>query len=56
MQDRRNREGKHQIAVRIPVSLHERLTELATDNDLSVNAQVCELVDKATRKPRKVAA
>lgn len=49
-------EGKHQIVVRLPVSLHAALTELATENDLSVNAQVCELVDKATRKQRQEAA
>ena len=48
-------EGKHQIVVRLPVSLHAALTELATDNGNSVNAQVCELVEKATRKARAAA-
>lgn len=45
------REGKHQIVVRIPVSLHAALTELATTNQVSVNQQVCDLVEDATRTP-----
>lgn len=45
LQEHRN-EGKHQIVVRMPVSLHARLVDLAASNDLSVNAQVCELVER----------
>lgn len=51
MQAKRIVEGKHQIVVRIPVSLHSALTDLATRNGLSVNAQVCELVKEATDLP-----
>lgn len=43
-------EGKHQIVVRMPVSLHSALTDLATSNGLSVNAQVCELVSQRVDK------
>lgn len=49
-------EGKHQIVVRMPVSLHEALTEMATANELSVNAQVCALVENQMRRDRRKAA
>lgn len=50
------REGKHQIVVRIPVSLHAALTALATANQVSVNQQVCDLVADATRTPGPIAS
>lgn len=40
------REGRHQIVVRMPVSLHEQLVALATANGVSVNQQVCDLVER----------
>lgn len=58
-QDRRNREGKHQVVVRMPFSLHERLRSHVDANGSSVNAEICELVeqhlDKVDRKLKAAA-
>lgn len=43
------REGIHQIVVRLPVSRHAKLAELAAINGLSVNAQVNELVERGVQ-------
>lgn len=60
MQEHRS-EGKHQIVVRMPVSLHARLVEHVSETDLpSVNQAVCDVVeqhlDRVDKRRLKAAA
>lgn len=48
-------EGKHQVMLRMPVSLHTRLLQSLEPGE-SVNGKVCELVEREMDRLEKAAA
>lgn len=46
-------EPKSVLSAYVPVSFHDRLTQLALKHDVSVSAVVCQVLQKAFDMPRQ---